>query len=710
MYIRYFIVPLLIAGITHPAEAQERSWQLGGSGGVSFAESEGLSLMGDETTVPGSLQPWELRPDVNLLPRLTAKHGWSEWQFPFDLLRPRGLPRLWRGYQNENEYLTMFRPLHQYVDGDRTTFTAAIAFGPPNNKVGAEFYTIDPGALLPLERFVIQEPPEDVVDRNGEPFANYIPQAGELSGSKTEDFMLARDLAEERRFNPTGRDVRYAPLPIELGNVGQNFAAPLVVEFAPQYLRFLRWRTLGAPITGDIVAAGNIQDGYIPKLAYAEFEIFGRGFAPEARYTTHVVDLGEPITLGRVLWGVSRLRRVGADWIESTGDDGTAQRTWNAGELVEAPDAEAQISIRIRNGLDDDPQAYHTWSNKGALVEVDRDEWEALKRRNPGSDGRINFRGPVTDDHKNWTPWSGRVTQSEFSLNLPGRQYFQVEVELSSQRPTDTVRLDSLIIELFPLLARTIVAEVGLASEPLLSSLVQFPIGEPSRLLYAVKANFAGGGDYMGFDAIRIEDLRLALFDRLLMGDPLAPVEPDSVISDSEGLTLFLPQPVLADEEVRVELEATLYNVSMNLRGEVFNRANAGQRQQVEEGDATGEIGTDRLRVIATENPRGSIIEAVRFSSPVVTPNGDGVNDRIEIDFTLFGVLSAEVDIAFYALSGQQVAGLSMRNQPPGVNQATWSGLDETGAPLPPGVYLCRLTARTHREEFEVTRALAVAY
>ena len=709
MYIRFFIIPLLIAGITHPAEAQERSWQLGGRGGVSFAESEGLSIMGDETTVPGSLQPWELRPDVNLLSLLMAKHGWSEWQFPFDLLRPRDLPRLWRGYQNENEYLTMFRPLHQYVDGDRATFTAATAFGPPNNKVGAEFYTIDPGALLPLERFVIQEPPEDVVDRDGEPFANYVPQAGALSGSKTEDFILNRDLDDERRFNPSGRDVRYAPLPIELGSVGQNFAAPLVIEFPLQYLRFLRWRTL-ATIPGAIALGSNTQDGFIPKLAYAEFEVFGRGFSAEARYTTHVVDLGEPVTLGRVLWGVSRLRRVGADWIESTDSDGTARRTWNAGELVETQDVEAQISVRIRNGLDDDSKAYHTWTNKGALVEVDRDEWEALRRRNPGGDGRINFRGPVTEDEENWTAWSGRVNQSEFRLNLPGRRYFQLDVALSSRRPTDAVRLDSLIIELFPLLASTIVAEVGLASEPMLSSLVQVPIGEPTPLLYAIKAGFAGGGDYMGFDAIRIEDLRLPLFDRLLMGDPLAPVELDSVISDSEGLTLFLPRPVLADEEVRVELQATLYNVSMNLRGEVFNRANAVQRQQVEEGDATDEIGSDRLRVIAAGNRQGSIIEAVRFSSPVVTPNGDGVNDRVEIDFTLFGVLNAEVDIAFYALSGQQVANVSMRSQPPGVNQATWSGLDETGAPLPPGVYLCQLTARTHRGDFEVTRALAVAY
>ena len=444
------------------------------------------------------------------------------------------------------------KPIDVYVDGDRTTLNFAIAFGPGGNKVGQEFYTIAPGSLLPLERFVIQEPPEEMVDREGEPFANYVPPGGELTGSQTEEHMLTRDLAEEGRHNP-GRDIRYAPLDIELGGVEQNFFAPIVIEFPLQHLRFLRWKTR-ADNAGEFVGGNaDTRDGLIPKLAYAEFEVYGRGFAAETLYTSRVVDLGQPATFGQVLWGVSYWRRVGAGWSESTDDKGNVQRTWRPGELVETSEADARFSFRVRNGFDDDPRAYHTWNNRGALILVERDTWEALRKKTAFDEGFINYRGPVTEDVENWMSWSGRVTRSGFRLDLPSRRYFQVELELTSARPTDAVRLDSLSIELFPLLAPALVAEVGLADDPLAVSQTRVTAGEPTEFLYALRAEF-DGGDHSGFDALRIDGPALPEFQQLLMGDPPAAVEPDSVHTDKRGLTVFLPRPVRDDEQLYIDI------------------------------------------------------------------------------------------------------------------------------------------------------------
>ena len=85
------------------------------------------------------------------------------------------MPRLWRGFGGPVGY---FGPESAYVDGDRTTFSNVLFFGAGGCKMAAEFYTIDPGAPLPLYKFVLQEPPEELVDQFGRPFATYIPNTG----------------------------------------------------------------------------------------------------------------------------------------------------------------------------------------------------------------------------------------------------------------------------------------------------------------------------------------------------------------------------------------------------------------------------------------------------------------------------------------------------------------------------------------------------
>ena len=190
---------------------------------------------------------------------------------------------------------------------------------------------------MPLERFEIHLPPEfdpetgeanpDCCDQFGKPWPHYIPHQGELTGSLIETTDMLLEGRAENRYGES-----YKPLPIPLGSVEQHLVAPIIIDFPLQYLRFVRWRTF--PDNPD---APGVKINFA--LAYGEFELYGRGFAGQTRYVSHIQDLGQPATLGRVFMAVSKWRRQGAGWSETA--DG--ERRWQVGELVEAPDAEVDV-------------------------------------------------------------------------------------------------------------------------------------------------------------------------------------------------------------------------------------------------------------------------------------------------------------------------------------------------------------------------------
>ena len=697
---RIALLAALWAWQTQPAWAQD-VWKLGGQGGRSWAETADLNVMGDATSTPGALQPWELRPDVSFLPLVSQRFSWDRWQFPLDPFWTEGIPRLWRGPGNQ-QFAQQFQPIAAYVDGDHQTFNWNTNFGPGGNKTNSEFYTIDPGAPVPLERFEIHLPPEfdpetgaanpDCCDQFGKPWTHYIPHQGELTGSliETTDMLL-----EGRGKNRYGE--YYKPLPIPLGSVEQHLVAPIIIDFPLQYLRFVRWRTF--PDNPD---APGVKINFA--LAYGEFELYGRGFAGQTRYVSHIQDLGQPATLGKVFMAVSKWRRQGAGWSETA--DG--ERRWQVGELVEAPDAEVDVVFRLKNGTDADPLMYFTWNDQGEFHEVERTAWDALKLRANDSDPSfVGWRGPVTEDREEWTPWSGPVNQSGTRLDLPSRRFFRLELQMTTASPVEMARVDSLSIELFPLLVPTLVGEVGLPGDSL-AILAQVPIGEPTEFAYAIRAGF-GGDTQAGFDALHIATPAEPEFLYLRDAADEA-VQPDSSWTDAEGLTLYLPEPIRADETLRIGFKTAVYTVSAQLRGEVFNRANSVLRQQVEEGDAVAAIGTQQLQVVAAGGAVEQVVGGLEIVPRTFTPNGDGHNDLLEIKYTLFGVLDAAVEITFFTLAGEPVDRIIAEHQGGGVHTALWAGRNAAGRPFRPGLYLCQVQAQTGRGRFERTQSVALVY
>jgi len=74
-----------------------------------------------------------------------------------------------------------------------------------------------------------------------------------------------------------------------------------------------------------------------------------------------------------------------------------------------------------------------------------------------------------------------------------------------------------------------------------------------------------------------------------------------------------------------------------------------------------------------------------------VAPNP--FNPRVVIAFDL--ARPADVRLAVYDLRGRRVRTLAAGPLPAGAHAARWDGTDDSGAALPSGLYVCRMTAAT---------------
>jgi hypothetical protein len=132
--------------------------------------------------------------------------------------------------------------------------------------------------------------------------------------------------------------------------------------------------------------------------------------------------------------------------------------------------------------------------------------------------------------------------------------------------------------------------------------------------------------------------------------------------------------------------------------------------QGVEAGDATSLAEANTLTIGVPL--RTSLLDEFRILPSTITPNGDGINDEAEILFSVFKISAPrEADVQIYTLSGRRVWRQTQIVQS-GRESLTWTGVDEAGNTVPPGIYICRLEidADDADESAVRTRLIAVAY
>jgi hypothetical protein len=549
--------------------------------------------------------------------------------------------------------IAVVRPLLEIVDGIDTTSTnlAFKRFGIAQD--GTKFF-FDLGTRFPANRIAFF-PRLEGLSSEGRPFS--------------EDYIRGYVLKvnDGSSFNEQNEPI-YTPLS-RVDFTRENMTQ---VDFPLQFVRYIEL---------EITSASPFE--------LAEFQLFGSGFAPAGSYRSQVIDLGEPANFSRVKWTVEKLRQVGND-------------------LVVEPAAAAEIRVVMRTGLDDNPRVYYEYINLFTRERqvVTEDEYYGLDE---------GVRGPIDDDQVNWSLWSAPFTESGQQIQLPSpRRYFQFEVEMKSDAILDGLRLSSLSVEhTIPPVAQLLVAEISQLDDPRpVGDVPIVPAGDFTTFAYDVIAEIQDADT--GFDALRILTPRSTpVFRQFFMGDDAVEVKPDSAKMELGSLTIFFPshRPGTGIHRMRAVLDAQIFVQGTFVEAEVFDSQSGEVPQRVQPGDANPEVLTNALRVLTTATSAGNLVSSLAVSHPVFTPNGDGINDQVELNYSLLQLVKpVGVEVGIYDLAGRRVRTVLDAESTSGAYAVAWDGRDDQRQVVPPGLYLVVVQVHTERETFVRTGSMGVAY
>ena len=672
-----WLIPLVAALATSSA-AEISFWQIGGSG-MGWADADSAQVMIDFAASSSSIQPLLVNSDTTVF---TFLQNWSPKKNPDELGFVDGeRPRAWKGCCGTSS--TVDNALN-LIDGDGATYNPVTA-----NSIGSEYYTIDLGVPVPLHRFALSTPDEGFYRSDGRPLNEDAIPAFEVS------------IAPE-----TNNDVLHTSNPIGeiIADARENVNPKIIADFPLQYIRYVRYKRknsiLDAAANQSSGHSGSARNGTV-----AEFFLWGEGIPRRATYKTTIIDLGAVVNFGRLFWNITPMRIV----------DGVAQ---------EAPDAHVWMEVEARTGVDANPDLYYEFTDMGTRVVVEQERYQGVLKAHSSAitnaDGlggvvtlttrpKPGIRAGVEYDQDNWTFWSFPTTESGQSLNLNRGSHLQIKLILHSERFDEFARLDSLWIETSPVLATRVLGEIALLDQ-LQPARGEVPLGEMADFVYELKAEFGTGEP--GFDALRIHSGTSETIFKRLEVDGVT-VDPAAVELEGEDLVILLAQQVTKANNslIRVVFSSEVFDFAHTFQGEIFNGGSEDLHQPIEAGDVSEELGTNSLRVLAASAENPGLVQDLRFSSAVFTPNGDGVHDELVLDYTLFGLpRDVPVQLEIFSLDGSRIAQIQRGKQGSGPQTLNWDGRDESGGVLQPGVYILGIGIEAEQKSDLQMRPVGIAY
>ncbi len=423
----------------------------------------------------------------------------------------------------------------------------------------------------------------------------------------------------------------------------------------------------GGPLQGIILFAP------LDHWEIAEFEIYGGGFVPRAEYISDIIDLGRPSSVDAVSWG---------------------------GEV--APGARVEISAR--SGADEDPN--HYWRNtflgdRRSRFDADGEEltFNTYRRLEGGEAAGIS------PDSENWEFWTAPADFSVEGLALTAtspHEYAQFSIDFESGNDAGS-RLDYIQFEVTqPPIASRVVGEIV----PL-----EARLGEVTEFTYKLRP------------VVLLED---SGFDSIQIHTPIAPAAIDAVriasrtLGEEEyevvpynGRFVVVRVPFVdiqaSGELIEIDFRAEVFQASTLFPGRVFDSTRPQEvRHRVEPGDADPLVGAGSLTVRA-ERGSGRAIERLRVSA--LTPNGDGINDLLQIEYDLVNLAgSVPVALEVFTLAGIPVATLDTDSGGSGRFTSSWDGRSGASERVPPGLYLLRLTVRADSGTDRAVAAVPLAF
>ena len=510
-----------------------------------------------------------------------------------------------------------------------------------------------------------------------------------------DDFLRAYDVFINNGIDLTkGGNPAWKELVSETDNRSQVVEIDLV---PPQVLRHVRMVSR-TPINWEI----------------DEIEIIGEGFLTNGRYISDIFDAGQPAA-----W--TNLR-----WTE---------------QIVGEPEF-STMEIRTRTGTDESPFVFTRklkgkqdaeeipWAINSTTEEMDLQGYESLP---PTDDlGRQWERGDIHDDLVNWSPFSSPYPES--AANGPGmaifspspRRYFQFEVSFGSDDLQAARLLQTLSFDYAtPPLADSLKAEI-FPREVSVSKSIDFVYS----VLAVIKSTGLTGFDTIeistpsrveGIDAIQLFDAGGALIGGREFADlnDRTAVDGFRIVSVTDNhFALAFPHVTANHSRVDIRFRSQVLTYSTNFGGsmrlstatEAFQVVTAGNAASLGAGDDPRNSGTTVLSPEVLSG--GRLLDQVSIHPNPFSPNGDGVNDHLTVEYNLLSVTApSPVSITVHDLRGRLVGIINQSEEISGRYQdKRWDGRSQSGDLLPPGLYIIRIEVDGDAENAELASLVSLAY
>ena len=409
-------------------------------------------------------------------------------------------------------------------------------------------------------------------------------------------------------------------------------------------------------------------------IGFTEVLLYGEGHVAEVELTSDLIELGGEKNLIAIEW-----------------------------EADTPPGTSVQLQTRTGNELEEEKIYY---DSKGIVVTEKR--YNSLPKSKKGEIESL-FK-----PHPDWDPWSSPYQFSGASITSPSpREYMLIRARLLSDRPDAVATLHAIRVAL---------------SEPLVDQLVgevwpnRLQTGDSAdSLSYFIRPTFSSS--QQGFDELMIEASAGTVVDLLEVrlgqeagfragsADRFSPDQLEIFAQGADTLWFRLPDRVdQRTELIEVVLRPTIRANSASFRASVQDSDHPGFWQRVDAGEATGLVGSQVTTVVALAG--NQVIRDLRLDSVVLTPNGDGVNDALEFAFDVAVVSAArEVRLVICDLGGRPVWEMvERRPDPRGSYTFVWTGGDDDGDLVPPGIYVARLEVDVDSESAAATRVARVVH
>jgi hypothetical protein len=394
-----------------------------------------------------------------------------------------------------------------------------------------------------------------------------------------------------------------------------------------------------------------------------DLEVFGLGVTPFAQYISRVIDLGDAANLGPV-------------------------------NVYTSINGEAKTHFSTKTGYVANDSLYFSQTGiPGEFEEVSLDDFD--RTLDP------SYAGIIRENTRDWSTWSPPYAQLENAeINAPdNRRYFQFQFKLLSGSLLDKAVVDSVVINYTtPAIADSVIAEISPTTAIL---------GQENDFTYHLRSVTAN--DKRGFDTVIIR----TPFAARATGLSIDGIEVNDFTwqGDDGRLQVAFPNNRITRSGQAIDVRFTsLMTISgTEFRGEVADSQSDAFPQRIIFGNANEEAIDNTLVVSARIDNK--LFTGVDFSSDIITPNGDGINDQVALKYVLLKATDpVGVQVIIYDLSGREVRRLYNARDSSGPNQVAWDGRADDNTTVPPGLYLIRLEANTDAGDATQMRSVAVVY